>query len=326
MYAQVEKSKESKSRAIANSVAQKNKNQGIWIVDNRPESIAQAKLKALAPKTVTSTYSAFLIQRSTGDKQAEDEMSKAMGSGTEAKAASSSTADTTELRERLTAFFDQLNIGRVLLRGRRDTNEGVQVAKSMLDEVGIDAFDALLDYIESNQVEDFFNVEVSRDDEVIALNACVELLGDYISRQVDGPAEEEAVDSSEMELYEQIPEIPAHLNELGAWPNGKKVPLNQLKTADKSITKRVGDMIREIYAKYPDEFDEHHPGYFKIVQGLIKMCNDVLEYIGKQDPDSAEVKELASNGIIAGLLNMMRPNHMGIHCHAILLSQMIGKF
>jgi len=46
MYEQVEKSKEKKSRTVANSVGQKKKNvkQGFGFVDNRPEAIAQRKL------------------------------------------------------------------------------------------------------------------------------------------------------------------------------------------------------------------------------------------------------------------------------------------
>lgn len=49
MYAQVEKPKENKSRAIANSVAQKKSNmkQGFGFEDNRPEAIAQRKLQKL---------------------------------------------------------------------------------------------------------------------------------------------------------------------------------------------------------------------------------------------------------------------------------------
>ncbi len=47
MYAQVEKSKEIKSRVVANSVGQKkcNGKQGLGFLDNRPESIAQRKLQ-----------------------------------------------------------------------------------------------------------------------------------------------------------------------------------------------------------------------------------------------------------------------------------------
>lgn len=48
MYVQMEKPKENKSRAVANSVAQKKSSvkQGFGIVDNRPESIRQRKLQA----------------------------------------------------------------------------------------------------------------------------------------------------------------------------------------------------------------------------------------------------------------------------------------
>lgn len=47
MYVQVEKPKENKSRAIANSVAQKksSEKQGFGFVDNRPETVAQKKLQ-----------------------------------------------------------------------------------------------------------------------------------------------------------------------------------------------------------------------------------------------------------------------------------------
>jgi len=47
MYAQVEKSKENKSRAIAKSLAQKKSNvkQGFGFIDNRPNTITQRKLQ-----------------------------------------------------------------------------------------------------------------------------------------------------------------------------------------------------------------------------------------------------------------------------------------
>ncbi|GAA80816.1 hypothetical protein [Pseudoalteromonas sp. BSi20495] len=50
MYAQLEKSKENKNRAIANSVAQKKSNgkQGFGFVDNRPQTIVQRKLQKMA--------------------------------------------------------------------------------------------------------------------------------------------------------------------------------------------------------------------------------------------------------------------------------------
>ena len=50
MYAQIEKPKENKSRAVANSVAQKKSNgkQGFGFVDNRPEAVAQRKLQTMA--------------------------------------------------------------------------------------------------------------------------------------------------------------------------------------------------------------------------------------------------------------------------------------
>ncbi|MFG6100313.1 hypothetical protein SPB21_34050 [Leptothoe sp. ISB3NOV94-8A] len=50
MYEQVERSKENKSRAVANSVAQRKKNtkQGFGFVDNRPEAIMQRKVQEVA--------------------------------------------------------------------------------------------------------------------------------------------------------------------------------------------------------------------------------------------------------------------------------------
>ena len=56
MYAHVEKSKENKNRLVANSVAQKKSNgrQGFEFMDNRPESVAQRKLQAMANNYSTS--------------------------------------------------------------------------------------------------------------------------------------------------------------------------------------------------------------------------------------------------------------------------------
>jgi len=50
MYTQVEKSKENNNRAVANSVSQKKNNlkQGFGFVDNRPEAVAQRKMKKMA--------------------------------------------------------------------------------------------------------------------------------------------------------------------------------------------------------------------------------------------------------------------------------------
>ena len=47
MYAQMEKPKENKSRAVANSVAQKKNNgkQGFGFADNRPEVVSPQKLQ-----------------------------------------------------------------------------------------------------------------------------------------------------------------------------------------------------------------------------------------------------------------------------------------
>jgi hypothetical protein len=50
MHAQVEKPKDNKSKAVANSVGQKRSNarQGFGFVDNRPEAVAQRKLQEMA--------------------------------------------------------------------------------------------------------------------------------------------------------------------------------------------------------------------------------------------------------------------------------------
>ncbi|MBL0701866.1 MAG: hypothetical protein JJV91_00085 [Desulfosarcina sp.] len=50
MYEQAEKTKENRGRAVANSVTQKNKGaqQGVGVVDNRPEAIVQRKLQEMA--------------------------------------------------------------------------------------------------------------------------------------------------------------------------------------------------------------------------------------------------------------------------------------
>lgn len=55
MYEQVEKPKENKSRAVANSVGLKKSNgrQGFGFVDNRPESIAQRKMQTLADNSIS---------------------------------------------------------------------------------------------------------------------------------------------------------------------------------------------------------------------------------------------------------------------------------
>ena len=52
MYAQVEKTKENKSRAVANSVAQKKSSvkQGFGFVDNRPEAVVQKKMQNIVNK------------------------------------------------------------------------------------------------------------------------------------------------------------------------------------------------------------------------------------------------------------------------------------
>lgn len=62
MYAQIDKPKENKSRAVANSVTQKKRNvkQSFGFVDNRPEAVSQRKLQIQI-----DTYS-NAIQRATG--------------------------------------------------------------------------------------------------------------------------------------------------------------------------------------------------------------------------------------------------------------------
>jgi len=64
MYAQVEKSKESKSQSVANSVTQKKSNvkQGLGFVDNRPEAVAQRKLQEMA-KNCSDVNSTAQLQR-----------------------------------------------------------------------------------------------------------------------------------------------------------------------------------------------------------------------------------------------------------------------
>ncbi len=55
MYPKVEKPKENKSRAVANSVAQKQSNvkQGFGFVENRPETVTQRKLQEFANRSQT---------------------------------------------------------------------------------------------------------------------------------------------------------------------------------------------------------------------------------------------------------------------------------
>jgi hypothetical protein len=66
MYEQVEKPKANKSRAVANSVAQKKSNvrQGFGFVDNRPEAIMQKKLQEVAIKS-TQAIPSMLFQKMT---------------------------------------------------------------------------------------------------------------------------------------------------------------------------------------------------------------------------------------------------------------------
>jgi len=61
MYAQVEKSKENKSRSVANSVAQKKSNgkQGFGLVDNRLETITQRKLNSNIKYKTSPVQGAF---------------------------------------------------------------------------------------------------------------------------------------------------------------------------------------------------------------------------------------------------------------------------
>lgn len=80
MYAQVEKPKENKVRAVANSVAQKKSNvkQGFGFVDNRPEAVVQRKLREaannyIAPQkqtTQTGYSNARLVIQKISDEEA----------------------------------------------------------------------------------------------------------------------------------------------------------------------------------------------------------------------------------------------------------------
>ena len=65
MYAQVEKPKDNKSRAVANSVAQKKSNvkQCFGFVDNRPEVIAQKKLQEMVTNSPIQLNVSSIIQR-----------------------------------------------------------------------------------------------------------------------------------------------------------------------------------------------------------------------------------------------------------------------
>jgi hypothetical protein len=65
MYAQVEKSKENKSGAVANSVVQKkNSNDSIFqFADNRPESKFQKNLQVMFQNSVRPPFFVGVIQR-----------------------------------------------------------------------------------------------------------------------------------------------------------------------------------------------------------------------------------------------------------------------
>ena len=84
MYAQVEKSKENKSRAVANSVAQKQigGKSTFQFVDNRPEAIAQRKLQEVA-----NSYSQNQpIQRMLRNRLTAPAATKVLGKGTNYRA------------------------------------------------------------------------------------------------------------------------------------------------------------------------------------------------------------------------------------------------
>ncbi|ABE56415.1 hypothetical protein Sden_3139 [Shewanella denitrificans OS217] len=71
MYAQVEKPKEHQSKAAASSVAQKKSNvkQGFGIVDNRPETVAQRRLKKMAYKPPRTKLSGAIQSNSYSKDQ-----------------------------------------------------------------------------------------------------------------------------------------------------------------------------------------------------------------------------------------------------------------
>ncbi|MEM5548761.1 hypothetical protein [Pseudoalteromonas fuliginea] len=64
MYAQVEKTKENKSRAVANSVGQKKSNtkQGFGFVDNRPEAVVKRSLQSIQKKDLKAIQRATIIK------------------------------------------------------------------------------------------------------------------------------------------------------------------------------------------------------------------------------------------------------------------------
>ncbi|NEZ57635.1 hypothetical protein [Adonisia turfae] len=69
MYEQIEKPKENKSRAVANSVAQKKSygRQGFGFVDNRPEAVAQRKMQKMMNKS-SRRYQLKDIRHKTNDR------------------------------------------------------------------------------------------------------------------------------------------------------------------------------------------------------------------------------------------------------------------
>jgi hypothetical protein len=69
MFAQIEKSKENKSRAVANSVVQKRSDgkQGSSFVDNRAEALVQRKLKKMTNNNHKSTIQrAAIVEKAVG--------------------------------------------------------------------------------------------------------------------------------------------------------------------------------------------------------------------------------------------------------------------
>ena len=69
MYKQVEKPQENKSRAVANSSAQKKSNmkQGFGFVDNRPEAIAKRKLSSTMNNSLQEKQAAHMKSNKTGN-------------------------------------------------------------------------------------------------------------------------------------------------------------------------------------------------------------------------------------------------------------------
>lgn len=345
MYAEVkEADKDNKSRAVANSLFQQKKSgqQIFEFVDCRSEAEARNKQIEIANGSPQVKQAGGIlamgdarantipIQRSKSQKEAEAEMKKSFEDDEEEKQEESNES-IKELREEMSNFFEQPEIV-TLLKAKpsskeSNVNDAIGTMKIMMEKEDLELLEDLLSYVETDKIADFFNSEVTDDDEISALKEGYEALKGY-SISLAKKSSGEPLKSEEIEMYEEIVDLPNHVNKATTkWKSGKKLNKEKLSTKAKPITKKVGDKIILIYKKYPNEFDENHPKYFKIVKDLIKMSTEVLVFIGKNlKDDDKQFIDLTRHGIIAGLANMMYPNQMGIHCHAILLSQMIMKF